>query len=93
MPTFHTRRLVALAAIALFLAISVAVAQSAGNSGSINGSVVDPTGAVVPKAKVEIRNPVSGFDRSTTTDASGKFAFTNIPFNNYHLTDQGRGLR
>ena len=49
-------------------------AQSAGNSGSINGSVVDPTGAVVANATVEIRNPVSGFDRTTTTDAAGKFA-------------------
>ncbi|HME35163.1 MAG TPA: TonB-dependent receptor [Candidatus Sulfotelmatobacter sp.] len=92
MPTFHTRRLVALAAIALSLAISVAVAQSAGNSGSINGSVVDPTGAVVPNAKVEIRNPVTGFDRSTTTDASGKFSFTNIPFNNYHLRIKAAGF-
>ena len=56
-----------------------ASAQSVGNSGSINGTVVDPTGAVVAKATVEIRNPVSGFDRSTTTDASGKFEFVNPP--------------
>jgi hypothetical protein len=63
----------------------MAGAQSAGNSGSLNGSVVDPTGAVVAKATVEIRNPVSGYDRSTTTDASGRFSFTNVPFNPYHL--------
>ena len=68
-------------------------AQSAGNSGSINGSVVDPTGAVVANATVEIRNPVSGFDRTTTTDAAGKFAFTNIPFNPYHLTVEAPGFQ
>ena len=51
------------------LLVATAGAQSVGNSGSINGTVVDSTGAVVPKAKVEIRNPVSGFDRSTTTDS------------------------
>jgi hypothetical protein len=67
-------------------------AQNVGNFGSINGTVVDPTGAVVPKATVEIRNPVSGFDRSTTTDSSGKFTFTNIPFNNYHLTVTAEGF-
>jgi len=67
-------------------------AQSVGNSGSINGSVVDPTGAVVAKATVEIRNPVSGFDRSTTTDGAGKFAFTNVPFNPYHLTVTAEGF-
>jgi Carboxypeptidase regulatory-like domain/TonB-dependent Receptor Plug Domain len=82
----------------LFLAIfavafiSQVLAQSAGNSGSINGSIVDPTGAVVPHATVEIRNPVSGFDRSTTTDAAGKFTFTNVPFNPYHLTVAAPGF-
>jgi len=65
---------------------SGATAQSAGNAGSINGTVVDPTGAVVPNATIEIRNPVSQFDRSTTSDGSGKFEFTNVPFNPYHLT-------
>ena len=69
-----------------------ASAQSVGNSGSINGSVVDPTGAVVSNANVDIRNPVSGFDRSTTTDATGKFAFTNVPFNPYHLTVTATGF-
>jgi hypothetical protein len=83
---------VAIAVVLAFLITTLALAQSAGNSGSINGSVLDPTGAVVPSATVEIRNPVTGFDRSTTTDASGKFAFTNIPFNNYHLTITATGF-
>jgi len=56
------------------LALGVqAYAQSSSNSGSINGTVLDPTGAVVPDATVEIHNPVSHFDRSTTTDKSGSF--------------------
>jgi len=82
----------AVLAFALCIASGVASAQSVGNFGSINGTVVDPTGAVVPKASVEIRNPVSGFDRSTTTDSFGKFEFTNIPFNNYHLSATAQGF-
>src|ERR1700692_2202626 len=83
-PWSYKRRFIAMLALTF---ISGGVwCQSVGNSGSINGSVVDPTGAVVPNATVEIRNPVSGFDRSTTTDSAGKFALTNIPFNPYHLT-------
>src|ERR1700758_5480119 len=78
--------------IAMCLAGCVAGAQSAGNSASISGTVVDLTGAVVPNAKVEIRNPVSGFDRSATTDSSGKFQFTNAPFNPYHLTITAAGF-
>ena len=100
MPTFYlpifyrlcTRRIAAVA-LALSLAISLASAQSVGNSGSVSGTVLDSTGAVVPDAKVELRNPVSGFDRSTTTDSAGKFAFTNIPFNPYHITVMAAGFR
>ncbi len=56
------------------------------NSASISGTVLDSTGAVVPNATVEIHNPVSAFQRSTTTDASGRFSFPNVPFNPYHLS-------
>ena len=66
-------------------------AQSGGNSGSINGTVLDPTGAVVPDATVEIHNPVSHFDQSTTTD-KGNFNFPNVPFNPYHMTVTATGF-
>ena len=69
-----------------------AYAQSGSNSGSINGTVLDPTGAVVPNATVEIHNPVSHFDRSTTTDKSGNFSLPNIPFNPYHMTVTATGF-
>jgi Carboxypeptidase regulatory-like domain len=69
-----------------------AQAQSGGSSTSVTGTVVDPSGAVVSKATVEIRNPVSGFERSTGTDASGKFTIPNVPFNPYHLTVTGQGF-
>jgi Carboxypeptidase regulatory-like domain/TonB-dependent Receptor Plug Domain len=90
MPTSYKWRFAAIFAVTILA--TVVGAQSVGNSGSINGSVLDPTGAVVSNAKVELHNPVSGFDRTTTTDASGKFAFTNIPFNPYHLTVIAEGF-
>ena len=77
---------------ALWLAATMAGAQSAGNSGSIHGAITDPTGAVVPNATVQIRNPVSGFERSTTTNDSGRFEFSNIPFNPYHLSVTAAGF-
>jgi len=46
----------------------------------------------VANATVEIRNPVSGFDRKATTDPSGRFQFTNVPFNPYHLTVVAEGF-
>ena len=67
-------------------------AQSGGSSTSVTGTVADPTGAVVANAVVEIRNPVSGFERTVTTDGSGKFSIPNVPFNPYHLTVTGPGF-
>ena len=90
MPTSHKRSFISVLAVALLTA--VAGAQSGGNSGSVNGTVVDATGAVIPKATVEIRNPVSGFDRTAMTDGSGAFSFPNIPFNPYHLTVKADGF-
>jgi hypothetical protein len=80
-------------AVALFLALGfgAAHAQSTGNS-NVTGTVEDPSGAVIPNAVVEIHNPVSEFDRSTTTDSSGRFNIPNVPFNPYHLTVTAKGF-
>src|SRR5208337_1819073 len=82
----------AIVAVAVVLSVGTANAQSGGGSGSINGTVLDPSGAVVANASVEIHHAVSGFDRTTTTDSSGKFSLTNIPFNPYHMTVTAAGF-
>jgi hypothetical protein len=68
-------------------------AQTLGSSGTISGSALDPSGAAVVGANVEILNPVSGYRRSTTTDSSGHFQFTNVPFNPYHLAVTASGFQ
>jgi len=71
--------------VVLSLTTSVSFAQSAGNSGSIHGTITDVTGAIISGATVTINNPVSGFSRETTSDASGNYQFTNVPLNPYHV--------
>jgi len=94
----HTRRskmvllCVVLATGLLALCPVAGLAQSTGNASSINGTVTDPSGAVVPNATVEIHNPVSQFSRTTQTDSAGKFAFPNVPLNPYHLTVTAQGF-
>ena len=68
--------------IALAFAVISAPAQS-GNAGAVRGTVTDPSGAVIPNATVHLTDKVSGFDRTTTTDATGQFIFSNVPFNPY----------
>src|SRR3984957_12442699 len=95
MPTSYKWRFIAIFAVTFLtsaLLTIAAPAQSGGSSGSISGTVIDPTGAVVPNATVEIHNPVSHFDRSTITDASGNFSIPNVPFNPYHIAVTAEGF-
>jgi len=63
------------------------------SSGTVRGSVTDPSGASVRGAIVEIQNPVSHYSRSAQTDAQGNFEFDNIPYNNYHATASAAGFQ
>jgi len=78
--------------LVLYLGVSLNLYAQSGSSTSVNGTVVDPSGAVVPNAAVEIRNPVSAFVRDTLTDNTGKFTIPNVPFNPYHLTVTSKGF-
>ncbi len=77
----------------LLLIAAVSYGQVTSGSGSVHGSVLDPSGAVIKGATVEIQNPVSGYDMSTTTDGQGNFELANIPYNNYHLSATAAGFQ
>lgn len=78
--------------IILLLSCGTTAHAQSGNSTSITGVVVDPSGAVVTDATVLVRNPVSGFSRSAVTDAAGKFVIPNAPFNPYHVIVTSKGF-
>ncbi len=70
--------------VCLLLAMMPA-AYSQMMSGQITGRLVDPGGAVIPGAKVELTNDLTKQVREFTTDMSGNFTFTNVPPGNYTL--------
>ena len=75
-----------LTAIGLALTVSYATAQS-NVSGSISGTVMDATGAVVSGAAVTITNTDRGEDiRVTKTNATGFFTEEALPLGNYKVT-------
>ena len=80
-----------LSILVLFFAALCAPAQS-GNAGPVNGTVTDPSGAVIPNASVRLANQVSGFDRTVSTDAQGQFEITNVPFNPYQIIVSVKGF-
>jgi hypothetical protein len=70
----------------------VALAQSLGNAGTIEGVVADPSGASVPKAKISIHNAVTGYNQTVASATDGTFRLTNIPSNPYHLDINAPGF-
>ena len=81
---------VALLVIALMLAPSL-MAQSL-VSGDITGTVTDPSGAVVPKATVAIKNNSTGATRTVTSNAAGAYRFSLLPPGNYTVTASAPGF-
>jgi hypothetical protein len=72
--------------------VTISASAQAGNAGIVSGTVTDPSGAVIPSATVQLTNAISGFERTTSTDASGRFSFANVPFNPYRLQVSAKGF-
>jgi carboxypeptidase family protein len=77
--------------LALFLLVVICVgsalpmwAQSA-SSGTVAGSVTDPTGAVVAGAKVTLTDTSTNTPRSTTTNASGRYIYVDVAPGIYNI--------
>ena len=62
-------------------------------SGTIRGTILDPSGAAIKGAAVGIVKPVSHYQQNANTDAQGAFEFDNVPYNNYHLTANASGFQ
>ena len=58
----------------------------------VQGLVTDPSGAVVPNAKIIVRNIATGFERSTETDSSGNYQVAALPVGVYRVEVQASGF-
>jgi hypothetical protein len=83
-----------LAASAFWLAFAVAApgvtAQT--NTGEIEGTVHDALGGAVPGATVDITQAGTGLTRERTSDAAGRFLFSELPVGEYLLTVELSGF-
>ena len=68
-------------------------AQELGGAGTLQGTVTDPTGAVMAAVTVNLSQPVTGLRRTTTTDTMGRFVFRNLPPNPYHVEVTAQGFQ
>src|SRR5262249_38501992 len=80
-----------LSAVVVVLAIaSAATAQTF--RGGINGSVTDPTGAVLPGADVKATNDAPGVSYSTPSSSAGPFTFADLPLGDYTVVVSESGF-
>jgi len=79
-----------LVAVILFLAGTIAA--QVGNTGTVLGTVTDPSGAVVPGVSVMLRNTENNLTNEIVTDQSGEFRFLTVPAGRYELTAEKRGF-
>jgi hypothetical protein len=79
--------------VAILVVLSLAVAGNAQTfRGAINGTVSDPSGAVVPNAQVKATENSTGIDHSSTTTSDGAFSFQDIPLGFYKVTVTASGF-
>jgi hypothetical protein len=67
-------------------------AQLAVTTATLSGTVSDPSGAVVPQATVKLTSKQQGISRVFTSDAGGRYSFTQLPPSNYTLSIQANGF-
>ena len=69
------------------------LAWSQVTSGSLTGLVTDPTGAVVPEAKVILTDTNKGYDYPATTDSVGRYVITNLLPSTYTISVEASGFK
>ena len=87
-----TFRSTSLLALLLGLLISPWGAQAQAPTGTIQGTVLDSTGAVIVGARVTISQPAAGVSRTTETDDHGEFRFSGLAIGEYSLRCEQTGF-
>lgn len=82
--------------IALLLGVALVAAMSLSAqalTGSISGTVADPSGQVIPGALVKLTNQLSGEERSAATSGNGDFSFQALVAGTYDIRIEAKGFR
>lgn len=76
----------------LCLAVAGPLGAQTQSSASLNGSVTDPAGALVPSAEVLLKNNSTGVVSTTHTNGAGVYNFTNIAPGDYSVSVTKKGF-
>ena len=79
--------------LAVCLALSTQLFSQGKTSGTISGTVTDPSGALISSAQVTITNTATGDIRTVTTGSSGEFQVLELPIGTYQVRVRQTGFR
>src|SRR5438445_228482 len=79
--------------LSVVMLASLAIAQSEIGGATLSGTILDPSGAGVPGAKVTATNPATRFARSTETTGTGLYTFSGLPVGVYEVTVDAKGFK
>src|SRR5262245_8874018 len=79
--------------IAAFLSASSSLWAQSATTGALRGTVVDPTGAVVPGVTVTLVNATTGQMQTTMTDAKGLYGFSLLSPGTYDVDFSAQGFK
>jgi hypothetical protein len=85
-------RRAALFALSLLLMAGAMFSQTQITSGVIQGSVLDPSGAVIPGATVEAHDLDNNVRQTTTSDENGRFSFLALTPGRYEVSAKKQGF-
>jgi hypothetical protein len=83
------------ATVLLVLGIGLIIGVRAQTStvGNISGTVRDPAGAVIPRAKVVIQEETTGFSRTVITSDEGFYSAPSLPVGRYSISTAPQGFK
>jgi hypothetical protein len=82
-----------LGALCLVMLAAVPASWAQTVSGTILGSVTDPSGAVISNAKVTLINEGTGLTRTVTTDTNGEYVAPSLPTGHYTVMSEITGFK
>src|ERR1041384_7980528 len=85
-----SRAIVYVIGFALLFATTSMSAQS--TTATLQGTVIDQTGAVVPNAEIKITNTATNLIRTTKTDSTGSYLVPALPIGTYNIEVTASGL-
>ena len=77
----------------VFILLAAASLSAQTFRGTILGTVIDPSGAVIAGAKVTVKNTGTGLERSTETSADGSYSAPELPIGTYTVTVVQQGFQ